>query len=267
MHPGSLPPSAVAPWSFSPPLWFVCLGARLGRSRQLQVIEAEELKTALAVARKQLTETEAKVAALEKSREALQQSVAEANRVTEEIRAQYEELLLRMASFGVDLVKPDPKSLEQRLLGAVRDRDAAERQKQDLARHLVQVSEAAVAQLQSTVPSDPQTRASMERELAGANEALRQMVAGEKPDVGIRPLSEGQVVSFDPELGLVVLNIGRQSGVRIGMPLNVKRAEKTVGTALVVDVRDGIAGALLQEIGASQEVKVGDRIEPRPDAL
>lgn len=249
--------------AFAAVAWLCLWGSPAVAQQAAAGIEAEELKTALEVARKQLSVTEAKVGELEKSRKDLQQSVAEANRVTEEIRGQYEELLLRMASFGVDLVKPDEKSLEQRLLSAVRDRDAVETQKNELARHLVQLSEATVVHLQS---STPEARTALERELTAASGALA-MASGAKTASQARPLADARVVSYDSEIGLVVLNAGRASGLRVGMPLNVKRDERPVSTALVVDVRDSIAGALLQEVVSTEEVKVGDRIEPRPDTL
>lgn len=243
-------------------------GPARGQTPAAPALEVEELKTALEVARKQLAEAEAKLAKAEKGRQEWQESVAEANRVAGETRAQYEELLLRMASFGVDLVKPDPKSLEQRLLGAVRDRDAAEGQKQALARQLVQLSEAAVAFLQTTVSSDPDAQAALERELAATGQAIGSLATAEgAADSPARRVEDAQVVSLDPEVGLVVVNAGRQSGLRVGMPLNLTRNEKPVGTALVVDVRDAIAGALLQEVAPAEEVKVGDRIKPRPDSL
>lgn len=246
----------------------IYLGVSVGQEATPSAIEAAELKTALEVARKQLAETEASLAKSEEAKIALQGTVAEANRVAGEVRAQYEELLLRMASLGVDLVKPDPKSLEQRLLAAVRDRDVAERHKQDLARHLAQLSEASVAYLQTTVSPQPEAQAALERELTAASQALSAAtLADASTTATARRLDDGRVVSIDSEIGLVVVNVGRQSGVRVGMPLNVSREEKPVGTALVVDVRDSIAGALLQDVVTDQEVKVGDRIKPRPDAL
>lgn len=246
----------------------IYLGVSVGQESTPSAIEAAELKTALEVARKQLADTEASLAKSEEAKIALQGTVAEANRVAEDVRAQYEELLLRMASLGVDLVKPDPKSLEQRLLAAVRDRDVAERHKQDLARHLAQLSEASVAYLQTTVSPQPEAQAALERELTAASQVLSAAtLADASTTATARRLDDGRVVSIDSEIGLVVVNVGRQSGVRVGMPLNVSREEKPVGTALVVDVRDSIAGALLQDVVTDQEVKVGDRIKPRPDAL
>lgn len=225
-------------------------------------IELQEMRTALDVALKQLEESEKKSLVL-------RESLAEANRVNDEVRSQYEELLLRMASFGVDLVKPDEKSLEQRLLQAVRDRDRVEREKADLAASLAELSETMVAYLQAAVVADPQARSRAESSLTSANAALGRANRGggaTGANVASRAVTDGQVVSVDSEIGLVVVNVGRHSGVRVGMPITVKRDSKEIVSALIVDVRDAIAGALIEQtIGG--EVRVGDRIEPRAEAL
>jgi hypothetical protein len=237
--------------------------------QRTEPIEMTELKAAVDVLRKQLADSESKVIALEKASSERATSLAEANRVAEELRGQYEELLLRMASFGVDLVKPDPKSLEQRLLSAVRDRDQAERAKQELSAQLVKLSEAAAGYVRSAPSSDAAMQAAMERELEAADRVLGLSMPGSESGskTKVRPVSEGKVVSIDAQIGLVVVNVGRESGVRVGMPLNLKRDQQAIGTALVVDVRDAIAGALLQKLTTAGDVKVGDRIETRPDAL
>ena len=68
--------------------------------------------------------------------------------------------------------------------------------------------------------------------------------------------------------GLIILNIGKKSGVRVGMPLRILRADQLIGSALVVDVRESITGAVLQKIAAEgEDVKVGDRIEPEAQQL
>jgi chromosome segregation ATPase len=249
-------------------LALVAGGMLCGGSAQAQgasAIEVEEMKTALEVAQKQLANVNAKAAKLEKSTRVLGESLAESNRVAEETRAQYEELLLRMASFGVDLVKPDPKSLEQRLLQAVRDREQSEQRNQMLADRLATLSESVLSYLQTTVNADAQVQARVEAELAAANQAIGQI--NRPAQNSARLLTEGRVVSIDPEIGLLVLNVGRDSGVRIGMPISVKRDNQPIGTALIVQVRESITGALLQSIAGNGEVKVGDRIEPRTDSL
>ncbi len=224
-------------------------------------IEAQEMRTALDVALKQLEEANGKVAALG-------ESLAESNREAEEIRAEYEELLLRMASFGVDLMKPDPKSLEQRLLQAVRDREQAEGEKRELARQLAELSEAVVGYLQTTVSSDARAQSRVEGALASADAVLGQANrSGATSNGSSRPLNEGRVVSIDQETGLLVVNVGRDSGIRIGMPLSVKRDGKPVVRALVVDVRDTISGALIESSEGIGGPQVGDLIEPRAEAL
>ena len=73
---------------------------------------------------------------------------------------------------------------------------------------------------------------------------------------------------MDPEIGLIVLNVGRKGGVRVGMPLEILRTDRRIGTALVVDVRDSICGAVLNKlVSENDDVKIGDRIQPRPQQL
>jgi uncharacterized OB-fold protein len=54
-------------------------------------------------------------------------------------------------------------------------------------------------------------------------------------------------------------NLGEKQGVKIGMPLRVVRAEKTIATLRVVDVRQKICGAVIQQ--STDKIKVGDRLE------
>lgn len=237
-----------------------------GTGKRLSAIEIEEMKTALEVAQKQLKKAELEAAEHAKANEVLRESLAASNREADEVRAQYEELLLRMASYGVDLVKPDPKSLEQRLLQAVRDCERAEKRSAELQAELAQLSEAVVGYLPTTASSDPAAQARVEASVEAAVKAIRP--AGiEAVEPAARRIVEAKVVSIDPEIGLLVVNVGRGSGVRIGMPITVKRGDRNVGVAQVVDVRDTISGALLKSLLDRGDVKVGDRIEPRAEAL
>jgi hypothetical protein len=52
----------------------------------------------------------------------------------------------------------------------------------------------------------------------------------------------------------------------VGTPVAVLRGERTLYSALVVDVRDTITGAVLQErLGDSGDVEVGDGIRLLPE--
>ena len=61
---------------------------------------------------------------------------------------------------------------------------------------------------------------------------------------------------------LVVGNLGEKQGVKIGMPLRVVRDDESIATLRVVDVRQKICGAVIQEMGSEKEkIKVGDRLQ------
>ncbi|NNE90752.1 MAG: hypothetical protein HKN23_03815 [Verrucomicrobiales bacterium] len=194
----------------------------------------------------------------------LTESLAEANRVREEQTKAHQELQLKMQAFGVDLLKADPKSIEQRLLKAVRSLDTTQQNNEKLTREITALSEALVHYMQLAPGADEQSRQLAETSLRRANETLG-ATAGPKI-VPTKKLTDGKVVSIDAEVGLIVLNIGRNSGARIGMPIEVVREDRPIGTAMVVDVREKICGAVLQELTASgDDVKIGDKIRPKPN--
>ncbi|MFV1994139.1 MAG: hypothetical protein ACC661_01785, partial [Verrucomicrobiales bacterium] len=78
---------------------------------------------------------------------------------------------------------------------------------------------------------------------------------------GERGLESGRVIGLKPEYGLVVLDIGNESGVQVGMPLEVIRSDRVIASALVIDVRSAICGAVIRELAAKDDfVKTGDQV-------
>ena len=59
---------------------------------------------------------------------------------------------------------------------------------------------------------------------------------------------DGSVISVKEEWSFVVGNFGDKQGVKIGMPLRVKRGDEVIATLRVVDVRERICGAVIQEM-------------------
>ena len=83
---------------------------------------------------------------------------------------------------------------------------------------------------------------------------------------GENDISQAKVVSIDSGVGLVVFDAGRGSGVRIGTPITVVRGDKAIYSAMIVDVRESISGAVLQDRMADEgEVEVGDGIRLLPE--
>ena len=57
------------------------------------------------------------------------------------------------------------------------------------------------------------------------------------------------ILDINKELGMVILNGGRQDGVKPGLQFAVVQGDRAVATVRVVDVRTAIAGAVIQKPG------------------
>ena len=69
------------------------------------------------------------------------------------------------------------------------------------------------------------------------------------------------VISIKEEWSLVVANVGKKQGVKIGMPFKVIRGDAEIGLVRVVNVRDEISGAVIQNLDSDKnKIKVGDRL-------
>jgi hypothetical protein len=88
------------------------------------------------------------------------------------------------------------------------------------------------------------------------------------PDAAGPGLMDGNVISVKDEWSFVVGNLGEKQGVKIGMPMRVMRDDRKIATVRVVDVRQKICGAVIQEMDSKKEqIKVGDRlqVDAQPD--
>ena len=58
---------------------------------------------------------------------------------------------------------------------------------------------------------------------------------------------------------MVVFNVGRVAGAKIGMPFRLFRKDRPVGNSIVVDVRDNVCAALIKKLNKEEDYpKVGD---------
>jgi len=107
-----------------------------------------------------------------------------------------------------------------------------------------------------------EARASLEMELRAADRVLG--VGGAEPldaQAAGPTLTDASVVEVKPEFALVVANIGRDAGVKVGMPFQVWRDNRRVGDVRVIDVRDRISGAVIQNLVSEEDsIKTGDRL-------
>ncbi len=191
---------------------------------------------------------------------ALTESLALANNEAEIFKRQAADLQLKLDAYGLAGINQQPEKVEQRLLAAVRDLRLLKKQNEDAINQLVRLTESIQVMMKTTENVDPQIRANVESELRKTREILGTPLAAETSPVEAT-LEDGMVVDVKDDLSLVVGNIGSKQGVKIGMPFQVWRDNRRIGLVRVVDVRDRITGAVIQNLVSEKEtIQVGDRL-------
>lgn len=227
-----------------------------------------ELRAPQVIAGDQLTSAEPgdgplyeRLLLLQNSVKALTESLANANAEAEVYKRQAEELSLKLQALGVEGLEGDESRIEQRLLAAVRDLRMARKENDELRTQVIELTEVMLALTQAAREIPAETRLLAETELRKANELLGSS-PNAAPAEAVEPtLSDGMVVDVKDELSLIVANLGDRHGVKIGMPFQVWRDGTRVGEVKVVDVREQICGAVIQNLESNKNpIKVGDRL-------
>jgi hypothetical protein len=215
----------------------VTAGALLGQNEELRQqlsIQQESLKT-------------------------LTTSLAESNAEAELFRRKYSNLELRMEALGLQSADKDRSKLEQRLLAAVSDLQLVQKERDEFRDQLLRLNEAMFHYLQTSAGGDAQARMDVEAQLRGTNELVGKATAPAATQPG---LMDGSVISVKDEWSFVVGNLGEKQGVKIGMPMRVVRGDRKIASVRVVDVRQKICGAVIQQMDSPKEkIKVGDRLQ------
>jgi hypothetical protein len=197
----------------------------------------------------------------QESVKALTTSLAESNAEAELFRRKYSDLELRMEALGLESANKDRAKLEQRLLTAVSDLQLAHKDRAEFRDQMLRLNESMLRYLKTSQGGDAQARMDMETQLRRTNE-LATRSTRTHPQSAQPSLMDGSVISVKDEWSFVVGNIGEKQGVEIGMPMRVMRGDKKVATLRVVDVRQRICGAVIQEMDSGKEkIKVGDRLQ------
>jgi hypothetical protein len=176
-------------------------------------------------------------------------------------RRKYSDLHLRMEALGLESANKDRSKIEQRLLTAVSDLQLANKERDEFRDQMLRLNESMLRYLKTSEGGDAQARMDVETQLRRANEIATGSTT--VPVQSAQPsLMDGSVISVKDEWSLVVGNLGEKQGVKIGMPMRVMRGDKKIATLRVVDVRQRICGAVIQEMDSGKEqIKVGDRLQ------
>jgi len=239
-------------------------GAVAGEKSSLTDLDIEytEAKVALDVSQRENAALRQQVALAQQQVAALTESLALANSESEVFKRETGDLKLRLEALGLDAASPDKALLEQRLLKAVSDLKIVQDQKEKLSEQLIRINEAILRFVKNASSVDGDARMGLETEMRSSSELLG-LAASVQPAANTNPagsLTDARVISVKDELDLVVANLGRQQGVKLGMPFQVWRDGRKIGIVRVVDVRESISGAVIQSLDPSEKPKVGDTL-------
>jgi hypothetical protein len=241
----------------------VRLGAQANGSLSDLDIEYSELKVTLdkiVGENKQLSNA---LAETQKTLADMRKNLAATSGESEIFKRRAIELTLKIEALGLDTAGGNNAKLEQRFLTAVSDLRVMAEEKKKLSEAIVRLSEAASLYAKTATGANAESRLSLEAEIRNANLALglNSPSAVEATPVP-STISDGRAISVRDDLALVVVNLGSKHGVKVGMPFQVIRGERFIGSVRVVDVRERIAGAVIQNLSSEKDrIEVGDRLK------
>jgi hypothetical protein len=196
----------------------------------------------------------------QESLKALTSSLAESNAAAELFRRKYSDLQLQMEALGLVSANKDRAKLEQRLLAAVSDLQLAQKERDEYRDQMLRLDEAVLCYLKTSQSADAKARMDVETQLRSVDKLVTKSTNA--PDLPEPSLMDGSVISVKDEWSFVVGNLGEKQGVKIGMPMRVMRGDKRIATLRVIDVRQRICGAVIQEMDSRKDrIKVGDRLQ------
>ena len=188
----------------------------------------------------------------------LTDSLAVANGETELFKRKYDDLNSRVEALGIAPAGKEAETLRTRLLSAVRDMRLLQKENDTSREQLIRLTEAVMDLLKTSEGIDAKSRLKVEQELRTATALANPDKNSSAMNGG---LTSGTVVDYKPELALVVANLGARQGVKTGMPFQVWHGERQIASVRVVDVRDAISGAVVQNTATgSGAIKVGDTL-------
>ena len=261
-----LPKTAIGSWKLTICLALVCHGSDAQNSSlsESKIDDAKHTVTAEALPAED-EERRRQLSIAQESVRTLTSSLAESNAEAELFRRKYSDLQLRMEALGLASASKDRAKLEQRLLAAVSDLRLGQKERDEYRDQMLRLNEAMLRYLKTSQSGDAQARMDVETQLRSASQLAARSTSA-KIDNAEPSLMDGSVISVKQEWSFVVGNIGESHGVKIGMPLRVMRSDRKIATLRVVDVRQRICGAVIED-SEKEKIKVGDRIQvdAKPD--
>lgn len=197
---------------------------------------------------------ERRVERLEKQVATLKASYAQARVDAERAEAKLAEIRSRLEALGGSALGEG----EQRLIETVGELETAHAELDAVKNSSLKLYGAVMAYMRQALAEDAEARAAVESAMRELDVALGFRNEPARDIAGT--LDNASVLSIDSESGLIVINAGREAGMRVGMPVDISRGDQVIAQTIVTDVRKEVAGALVRKrMNPTLAVAVGDR--------
>jgi hypothetical protein len=221
--------------------------------------DAAEARTALKAALAQNTELLEKLAQERSANNAMAVKVGVLSAAAESAQADLAEMRRRAEALGP---ATDTRGLEQRVLDSVNDLRLTREAQTTTEARLMQLAEAAQAYLAAAPDQAATLKAPLEAALASALDPATHVA----PTPSTARIETSRVVSVKPDQRLLVVNAGRQAGLKPGTPLRIFRNDRPLASAVVVEVRSALSGTLITQLEGEEFPRVGDTLRLLSDA-
>lgn len=168
------------------------------------------------------------------------------------------ELELRNKALGLEALTADEKAMREKLIRVVGQLAQSEKRRIQLEEWLRNVIKAAEALNKAEQAERGAKRAEYEAAIRGAEEFLAGNPLG--PLKPAKDLSSGQIVDIDRDVNVAVVNLGKKQGGRVGMPFRIVREDRVIGRCRIVEVRDYLSAALIDQLTKGETARVGDHL-------
>ncbi|MDB4722073.1 hypothetical protein OAF65_10170 [Verrucomicrobiales bacterium] len=236
----------------------LCLCVGMGEER----IEELELRAALDASLKQNKELKSENAKLIQVNVNLRDSLMASNAESEEFRKSYANMRLQLEALGIEAVTEGDKGVEGRLLKAMNDIRLLEEDKMRISEALINLSDKALQVIEQGKEGEQDSDELNVLLSSAVDNADKSLGIGGNYEVdgNVRgTIHEAKIIGVKDDYGMVVFNVGRVAGAKIGMPFRLFRKDRPVGNSIVVDVRDNVSAALIKKLNKEDDYpKVGD---------
>lgn len=240
----------LAPFSLA--IFMAGAGAAVQAQQAQDSFDRAEARTALHAALAQNQRLQQEISSLKQAADAAASKAAVLSVDAVSLREENQKFKLQLEALGS---AHDGKVVEKRLLDAINDLRIFREENQRLQRQLQELAEASSAWLAAP---DGQ-KAEFQKKL---EQILSDVSAGASKDhvSSSARVETSRVVSVKPEEHLVVINAGKQTGLKVGTPLRIYRNDRPTASAVVVEVRSHIAGGLITKTEGDGFPQVGDTL-------